>query len=127
LRFLLNMNIPRLLGRFLETAGHSWRHIADLGLYKEEDRAVLAVAKGSEEIIVTHDLDYGHLLAFSGDTRPSVIIVRQRNIHPRAVFETIHRNWEVCGPALRTGAIVIIEEGALRIRSLPIGRPPTAV
>lgn len=73
-------------------------------------------------MIITHDLDYGHLLAFSGDTRPSVIIVRQRNIHPRALFETITRNWESCRPALEAGAIVIIEEGALRIRYLPIGR-----
>jgi predicted nuclease of predicted toxin-antitoxin system len=54
--------------------------------------------------------------------RPSVIIIRQQNIHPNVIHETLTRNWEVCGPALASGAIVIIEEGALRIRFLPIGR-----
>jgi len=122
LKFLLNMNLPRLLGRLLEAAGHTWRHVADVGLYKAADQEILAVAKASQEVVITHDLDYGQLLAFSGDTWPSVIIVRQRNIHPRALFETITRNWEGLRPALEAGAVVIIEEGALRIRSLPIGR-----
>jgi predicted nuclease of predicted toxin-antitoxin system len=116
------MNVPRLLGRLLEPDGHTWRHVADLGLHKTEDRKILAVAKASDDVIITHDLDYGSLLAFSGDTRPSVIIIRQQNIHPKVIYETLTSNWEICGPALASGAIVIIEEGALRIRALPIGR-----
>jgi predicted nuclease of predicted toxin-antitoxin system len=44
-------------------------------------------AKAGGEVIVTHDLDYGHLLAFSGEADQSVIIFRLRNAHPDALLD----------------------------------------
>lgn len=116
------MNMARQLGRLLETQGHEWRHVADLGLHKAADPAILRLARETGEVILTHDLDYGTLLAFSGDDRPSVIIFRRRNIHPRTLFESMTRHWQEWEPALRAGAIIILEESAMRIRRLPIGQ-----
>jgi predicted nuclease of predicted toxin-antitoxin system len=123
LKFLLNMNLPRQLGRMLEAAGHSWRHAGDIGLRKAEDVVVVAAAKASQEVIVTHDLDYGTLLAFSGEVTPSVIILRQRNTHPQRLYEALARTEERWLEAVERGAIVIVEDDVLRIRMLPIGRP----
>lgn len=122
MNFLLNMNLSRQLGRLLETEGHGWRHVRDLGLARAQDREILALAQASGEVILTHDLDYGHLLAFSGDVRPSVVIFRRRNIHPSALFEVMKRNWPEWEPTLEAGALVIVEDAAARIRLLPIGR-----
>ncbi|HYX25221.1 MAG TPA: DUF5615 family PIN-like protein [Thermoanaerobaculia bacterium] len=122
MRFLLNMNVPRLVGRLLEPDGHEWRHVADLNLQRADDREIVATAKASGEVIITHDLDYGHLLAFSGDLRPSVLILRQRKAHPRELYESLSRTAETWKAAVEEGAIVIIEDGALRIRRLPIRR-----
>lgn len=120
--FLLNMNMARQLGRLLETRGHSWQHVGDMGLQQAEDSIVLAAAKQGGQVILTHDLDYGTLLAFSGDVRPSVVIFRRRDVHPKALFGVMMENWADLAPALERGALVILEDSAIRIRHLPIGR-----
>jgi predicted nuclease of predicted toxin-antitoxin system len=122
LNFLLDMNLPRELGRLLAGRGHGWRHVSDIGLYRAADWKILAEAKGHGEVILTHDLDYGNLLAFSGEPEPSVAIFRQSDILPAALFESMMRNWSECSPALEAGAIVVFEDTAIRIRRLPIGR-----
>jgi predicted nuclease of predicted toxin-antitoxin system len=121
-RFLLNMNLSRELGRLLETRGHQWRHVRDFGLGRAEDFQILNAAKAGQEVILTHDLDYGQLLAFSGDVRPSVVIFRCRNILPTTLFGLMMKNWDEWGSALEEGALIIVEDAAARIRRLPIGR-----
>lgn len=72
------------------------------------------------EVIVTHDLDYSHLLAFSGEPAPSVIILRLRNIHSDNLLNRILRAWPEVEEALSEGAIVVLEDAAHRIRRLPL-------
>ncbi len=119
--FLLDMNMARQLGKLLETRGHAWRHVADAGLQRADDSVILEAAKQIGEVILTHDLDYGTLLAFSGDVRPSVVIFRRRNVHPRELFEAMMKYWAELAPALEAGALIILEDSAIRIRRLPIG------
>jgi predicted nuclease of predicted toxin-antitoxin system len=119
-RFLLNMNVPRELGRRLTTAGHECRHVGDIGMAQASDVAIVKKARESEEIIVTHDLDYGHLLAFSGEPVPSVIIFRLRNTHPDNLFTRIMSTWPEIEEPLLEGAIVALEDATFRVRRLPI-------
>lgn len=120
MKFLLNMNLPRQLGKRLTEAGHPSRHVADLGMACADDLEIVEEARRSEETILTHDLDYGHLLAFEGARHPSVVIFRLRNTHPSHLFtQLMTAMTDVEGP-LTKGAIVVFEEGRLRIRPLPI-------
>src|SRR5439155_12530381 len=73
-KFLLNVNTPRALGRRLLADGHACRHAADAGLGRAPDEAIVQEARANGEVILTNDLDYGHLLAFSGLETPSVVI-----------------------------------------------------
>jgi predicted nuclease of predicted toxin-antitoxin system len=84
------------------------------------DLVILKKAREHEEIIVTHDLDYGNLLAFSGEMKPSVIIFRVRNTHADSLFTKIIAAWDEIERPLLEGAIVTFEDAALRIRKLPI-------
>jgi len=122
MRFLLNMNVPRELGRRLTTAGHECRHVGDIGMAQASDVAIIEEARRNKEIIVTHDLDYGHLLAFSGEPAPSVIIFRLRNTHPDNLFARIRGTWPEIEKPLLEGAIVALEDAAFRIRRLPIAQ-----
>jgi len=122
MKFLLNMNMPRVLGRRLAAAGHAWRHVRDMAMARASDVVILGEASNNQEVIVTHDLDYGHLLAFSGESAPSVIIFRLRKIHPDNLFARITDSWAEIERPLSEGAIVIIEDAALRIRKLPVLR-----
>lgn len=84
------------------------------------DVAIMEEARAKREVIVTHDLDYGHLLAFSGEPVPSVIVFRLRNAHPGNLFARIMIAWPEIEKPLLTGAIVVLEDAALRTRRLPI-------
>lgn len=120
MRFLLNMNVPRELGRRLKAEGHECRHVGDMGMAQAGDVAIMEEARGGKEVIVTHDLDYSHLLAFSGQPTPSVIILRLRNTRPDNLFARIMSAWPEIEKPLLEGAIVTLEDAALRIRRLPI-------
>ena len=122
MKFLLNMNTPRDLGLRLANHNHSCRHVGDIGMAKASDTAIVEEAHREGEVIITHDLDYGHLLAFSGESEPSVIILRVRNTQPENLAGQIVRAWTEIEAALEDGAIVILEDATTRIRRLPISR-----
>jgi predicted nuclease of predicted toxin-antitoxin system len=121
-KFLLNMNLPPELGRKLATGGHQWRHVANLGMARASDAHILAAAKEQGECVLTHDLDYGQILAFSGDSAPSVVIFRLHRVHAELMQERLIEAWPKIEDSLRAGAIVILEEAAVRIRRLPIAK-----
>ncbi|MHC9538740.1 MAG: DUF5615 family PIN-like protein [Vulcanimicrobiota bacterium] len=75
MKFLIDMNMPRRVGNRLNTKGHEFRHAGDIGLAKAADTSIIEEARKNNEVIVTHDLDYSHLLAFSGEPDPSEGIV----------------------------------------------------
>lgn len=120
MRFLLNMNAPPELGRRLAAEGHVCRHVRDISLARADDTAILETARANQEAIITHDLDYCHLLAFSGEPSPSVIIYRLRNTHPANLFARIKEVWPEIEQPLSQGAIITLEDATLRIRRLPI-------
>ena len=118
MKFLLNMNIPRQLGQRLKEAGHPCRHVGDIGLAEASDLAIVEEARRQQEVILTHDLDYGPLIAFSGRSEPSVVIFRLRNVHPDRLFTRLMSSWQDVEQPLHDGAIVVIEDAAVRIRLL---------
>lgn len=120
MKFLLNMNTPRSLGEKLCNSGHTYRHTGNIGKSKASDLEIINEAKINKEIIITHDLDYGHLLAFSGEKEPSVIIFRIKNTHPDNLFNKMISTWHRIENSLLEGSIIIIEDNSLRIRNLPI-------
>jgi len=65
MNFLLNMNINREMIAALRERSHICRHVSDIGFSRAKDTEIVAEAKQTGEVIMTHDLDYGHLLAFS--------------------------------------------------------------
>jgi len=120
MRLLLNLNVPRKLGTRLGAEGHECRHAGDIDMAQASDMEIVEEARRKAEVIVTHDLDYGHLLAFSGELAPSVIILRIHNIHPDNLFDRISRAWPEIERPLAEGAIVVLEDAAHRIRRLPL-------
>jgi predicted nuclease of predicted toxin-antitoxin system len=124
MKFLLNMNMPRELCRFLNNQGHDCRHSGNIGLAKARDAEIIKEAELFEEIIITHDLDYGNLLAFSGESSPSVIIFRLKDTCIKNLFNRIVDTWPDIEKPLSKGAIIVIEDAAIRIRSLPIADNP---
>jgi predicted nuclease of predicted toxin-antitoxin system len=116
MRFLLNMNVPRELATRLRAKGHECRHVGDLGMAQASDKEIVEEARRNQDIIVTHDLDYGGLVNFLGERFPSVIIFRMRNTHPDNLLARLTGAWHRIEKALEEGAVVVLGDASLRIR-----------
>jgi predicted nuclease of predicted toxin-antitoxin system len=121
MKFLADMDISPRSVEFLQDLGHQAVHLQQQGLHELKDSEILEKARKEGCIILTHDLDFGALLAASGMDLPSVLIFRLRNMRPENVNRHLLKVVSQFHRALKDGAIVTVTEGQVRIRNLPLG------
>lgn len=121
MRLLLDENLSPALSPFLVEAGHDVVHVRDRGLASAADEAVLAVAASEGRVLISADTDFGTLLARSGATEPSIVLIR-RAVGRRATEQArlLIDNLPVAADDLENGAVVVLGEKTMRIRQLPI-------
>jgi predicted nuclease of predicted toxin-antitoxin system len=121
MRLLLDMNLsPRLCPR-LHAAGHEALHWSAVGDPRASDDVVAKYARERDLIVVTHDLDFGAILATTLLAGPSVVQVRTQDVVSDKFVSTILAVLKRFETELLSGALVIVDEGRSRVRVLPIG------
>ncbi len=123
MKFMLDMGISPKTAVFLRNLGYDAIHLHDLESDRSTDPSVMQMARNEERILLTHDLDFGELIAASGANAPSVIIFRLRNMNPRNVNRFLNGIITEHRDALEKGAIVSVTEGQVRVRLLPLNLP----
>jgi predicted nuclease of predicted toxin-antitoxin system len=120
-RFLIDNNPSPLLAENLKAAGHDAVHVRDLGLDAATALVVLDQARSQDRVLVSADTDFGALLARSGATSPSVLLIR-RLVGRRAAEQAalIQANLPPVAEDLAAGAIVVLGDDWLRVRRLPL-------
>ena len=118
------MGVSALTLRFLAGAGHDALHVRDLGMLRAEDGKILARAKSEERTVLTFDLDFPDLLAASSDRLPSVVLFRLEDERPASVNRWLAPVLRDHGAALQAGAVIVVAEGRVRVRHLPIHGGP---
>jgi len=121
MRFLADMGISPQTVDFLQGLGHDAVHLHAQGLDRLEDSAILHKTREEGRILLTHDLDFGELMAASGARLPSVVILRLRNMRPERVNRYVQGIIDQHEESLTQGAIISVTEGQVRVRVLPIG------
>ncbi len=126
MKFFLDNNLSPSLCQHLARLGHQAIHSGKLGHSKAGDEVILSLAESRGSVLLTHDLDFGKILAFSGKSRPSVVIFRTQKMTVANLAGNLEKNWSIIEEPLINGAIIIIEKDDVRIRRLPIGEfnPP---
>ena len=71
-------------------------------------------------MLLTHDLDFGELMAASGASLPSVVVFRLRDMRPDRVNAHLREVVTEYHQMLEEGVIVSVSEMQIRLRSLPI-------
>jgi predicted nuclease of predicted toxin-antitoxin system len=120
-KFLLDQNVSPALVDLLADADHLAEHVRDLGMREAPDDVVLAAARDADAVLISSDTDFGELLARSNANGPSVILLRRQE--GRRVSETaslIVANLQAVADDLASGAIVVLDDDRVRIRSLPL-------
>ena len=119
MRFLADMGISPSTVAFLRGLGYEALHLHEEGLDRLRNSAILTRAREEGWVILTHDLDFGELVAASGARLPSLVVFRLRNMHPDRVNQYLHRIVGEHQAALEQGAVISVTEGQIRVRPLP--------
>ena len=121
MKWLVDNALSPVFAECLRQAGHDATHLRDYGLQNAADEVVFKLAADEGRVLVSADTDFGTLLALRSETRPSVVLFRRQS--PRRTKEQVLVLLD-CLPrvqnALEKGAIVVLEETRLRVRTLPI-------
>ena len=95
-------------------------HWSTVGQPSAADSEIFDFAAANDWIVLTHDLDFGMLLATLRTSRPSVIQVRAQEVLPSAIGDIVVRAIQTAKPNLEAGALVTVDSFRHRIRVLPI-------
>ena len=121
MRFLADMGVSQQVVEWLRMNGHEAVHLRDEGLQRLPNGEIFQKAAREQRIVLTFDLDFGEILAASGEQIVSVILFRLRNPRTAFVIQRLEAVLNQSSADLSRGTIVIVEDGRHRVRSLPIG------
>lgn len=81
----------------------------------------MAHARTQSAIVITSDLDFGAMLALSGDAGPSVVQLRASILAPEVLGPRVRECLVRFDQQLEAGALVVLDDRNSKLRLLPIG------
>ncbi len=116
----MDLNFPPSLALALCAAGVDAVHWSSVGAATAPDSEILEWARATGSVLLTKDLDFPVMLAATGVSAPSVLLVREADAMGPDLLGTLLAALRQCRAALRDGAIVVLDARGRRVRVLPI-------
>lgn len=121
MRFLGDMCVDVRVIEWLRSVGHDAVHLREEQLHRLPDGEVFVKGRAEGRIVLTLDLDFGEIAAFSKGEHASVILFRLHNTRFAHVIRRLAAVLEQSRDSLEKGAVIVVEESRHRVRYLPIG------
>jgi predicted nuclease of predicted toxin-antitoxin system len=122
MKLLIDMNLsPRWAAR-LEAAGIAAKHWSSLGAHDAPDAEIMSFAKANDYVVLTHDLDFGAILAATQSNKPSVVQIRTDVVDPDAIADPVIGALQAMASELEKGVLLTIDLKRVRLRVLPLLR-----
>lgn len=120
MKLLIDMNLsPRWLG-VLEAAGFEALHGSDVGPLDAPNAESMSFARNGDLVVLTHDLDFGAILAVTKGAKPSVVQRRAGDVSPEAAAAVVIAAPNAASADLERGALLTVDAARARIRLLPL-------
>jgi len=84
----------------------------------------MALAAECNFIVLTHDLDFGSMLAATGGRKPSVVQIRSDELRPAAIGARVAHAILAAAVESEAGALAAIDPERARVRILPLKTAP---
>jgi predicted nuclease of predicted toxin-antitoxin system len=120
MKILLDMNLSPDLVKVLATNDFDTVHWSQIGTANASDREIMTWAKNNDYVIVTHDLDFGTILAIYRETAPSVIQIRTQDLLAADFSVLLIDVLRRFTKELKSGALITVEPNRSKVRILPI-------
>ena len=122
MKLLVDMNLsPRWISA-LVAAGFESVHWSTLGARNAPDIEIMAFAAANDFVVLTHDLDFGSILAANQGKKPSVVQIRAEDVSPDAISAPVVTALRQMADELELGALVTVDPNRRRLRILPLLR-----
>ena len=120
MHFLVNLCIPPKLILKLQEFGYNGIRVDKLGMSKSSDYEIFEYAKQHDMVIITADMDFTRILAYTKSGKPSTIVFHLKNPSYEKMVKYLKEALIKFEENLQKGAIILIKEGKIRIRNLPV-------
>lgn len=114
------MNLSPRWCEAVQSAQVAAAHWSQIGRADAPDAEIMAYAAGRDHVLLTHDLDFGAILAATRGRKPSVIQLRADDISPEAAGETVLAAIHQCRDELTDGALLTVDVARFRLSLLPL-------
>ena len=94
-------------------------HWSALGDATAPDPEIMAYARKNDYVVLTHDLDFGSILAVTKGKKPSVVQLRAENVDPAVIGRQVLIALRQMATKLEEGALVTVDPSRTRLRALP--------
>jgi predicted nuclease of predicted toxin-antitoxin system len=119
-KFVVDMNMGHDWVAFLQKRGFNAIHWSSFAASDAKDIEIMNWARDNEAIILTQDLDFGHLHAIHNTKLPSVVQIRHDDLRPVTIGNLVCDAKKIEIRGLAKGAILTIDPPSARFRPLPI-------
>jgi predicted nuclease of predicted toxin-antitoxin system len=85
MKLLVDMNLSPRWVALLANAGWQAKHWSEVGKPDASDSEILRFAASNDYVVLTHDLDFGAILAISHGKKHSVVQIRSGDTSPESV------------------------------------------
>lgn len=120
MKLLVDMNLSPRWVSVLANAGFEAAHWSTLGAKNAPDSEIMAYAKATNSVVLTHDLDFGAMLAATHGEKPSVVQIRAEDVSPDVIGMQVIAALRQMASELEEGALLTIDPNRTRLRVLPL-------
>lgn len=120
MKLLVDMNLSPRWIPVLTGAGIEAVHWSALGANNAPDSEIMAYARVSGCVVLTHDLDFGAILAATHGEKPSVVQIRADDVSPDVIGTQVIAALRQMASELEDGVLLTIEPTRTRLRVLPL-------
>lgn len=122
MKLLVDMNLAPRWVSLLTQADLEAVHWSDIGAVGASDVELMTYAATNGYIVLTHDLDFGTLLAVGQRSKPSVVQLRANDVRPQIIGTAVLTALAQMRVELEAGALVTVDVARTRVRVLPLVR-----
>jgi len=120
MKILVDMNLSPDWCPLLIASGWETKHWREVGDPRAPDRELLMWARSNGYVVLTHDLDFGNILAATGAQAPSVVQLRDHDVMPDRRGAFVVKVLSQQEKNLERGALLSIDSSSARVRLLPL-------
>ncbi len=115
MKFLVDENVAASVTRLLQSRGHDVKTVQQAGLVGAQDNVLIQLALDEKRIIITHDKDFGAILAYPLKQHSGVVLLRLRLPTPQNAAQAVDRLLAAVPKERMMGRVVVVEDARIRV------------